>query len=189
MNKWFQKFSEPVFFVTPDVKRGLGLEDILPEFHLICSYWDDLIPHLRKKGCRIFCLEEERKTQLKINNSGQLLSQIEVEAYIRENASKRPMVPFFKPSLKLDQVIADKGYLPIGSQTEANRRLENKVNLREIMSSLQSYLLPAITGRLQEISFKECAGLFGLPFVVQFGFGWAGNTTYFFTKKTKISKI
>ena len=51
---WRNKFDTPIFFVTPDVKRGLGLEDVFPDFHIIVSVWDELIPVLRRKGVSIF---------------------------------------------------------------------------------------------------------------------------------------
>jgi len=67
-------FPESIFFVSPDVKRGMGLEDVLPHYHIVCTYFDPLIPILRRQGARIFCLEEvDPRKSLETNNTGKLL--------------------------------------------------------------------------------------------------------------------
>ncbi|OGG19260.1 hypothetical protein A3D78_02630 [Candidatus Gottesmanbacteria bacterium RIFCSPHIGHO2_02_FULL_39_14] len=190
MNNWSQKFKQPIFFVTPDIKRGLGLEDVFPNFHIIVSFWDELIPVLRKKGSRIFCLEEISERYSPVNNSGQLLSQDAVLNYIKKaSGSSVAQIAFFKPSVKLDEIIKMKGFRKIGNDSALNRQIENKVNLPEFLGNMSAYLLPGKIGRMTDFSFVEEAGRFNLPLVVQFGFGWAGKNTYFIDKEEEFKRL
>ena len=146
---WRNKFDTPIFFVTADVKRGLGLEDVFPDYHIIVSVWDELIPVLRKKGTKIFCLEEIRPNSSLIMNSGQLLEEKAVLDYIKkESATVIPRIAFFKPSVKLDEIIKMKGFRKVGNDSLTNRYFENKVNLPTVLRGLADYLLPGKIKRM-----------------------------------------
>jgi len=187
---WRNKFDTPIFFVTADVKRGLGLEDVFPDYHIIVSVWDELIPVLRKKGTKIFCLEEIRPNNSLIMNSGQLLEEKAVLDYIKkESASAVSQIAFFKPSAKLDEIIKMKGFRKVGNDSLTNRYFENKVNMPTVLRGLAEYLLPGKIKRMAGFSFKEEAERFSLPLVVQFGFGWAGKNTYFIEKEDEFNLL
>ena len=91
---WWNKFSkDEIFFVSPDVKRGIGLVEVLPNYHLICTYDDPVIAILRKNGAKIFCLEEKIYDEAyRFNNSGKLLEHPQVVSYIRSQAKSRPQI-------------------------------------------------------------------------------------------------
>src|SRR3989344_5012667 len=134
----FKKRS--VFFVSPDIKWGLGLEDLSPNYHLICSYYDVLIPVLRKNGVNVFCLQENSESLAK--NTANLLEENLVSQYILKNSSGTPYIAFFKPSLKLDYMIKEKKYKKIGNSNTLNEKFENKINLQYLgLAGLKKYLL------------------------------------------------
>lgn len=192
MSNWWEKFrNENIFFVTPDVKRGLGVEDLLQNYHIICSFFDPIIPILRNQGANIFCLEESIETDSsKINNSGKLLEHPLVSNYISKYSQTTPHIIYFKPSVKLDLLIRRKGYLPVSNNSELNEQFENKINFFNLLlRHFPQLAIPSELGILGNLSFKKLANKLGLPFVVQFGHGWAGKTTFFIESEGKFVEI
>ncbi|OGG02488.1 hypothetical protein A2W14_01670 [Candidatus Gottesmanbacteria bacterium RBG_16_37_8] len=192
MKNWPGLFIKyPLFFVSPDIKRGLGLEDLLPDFHLICSYYDSLIPVLRRNKVKILCLQESAdKPENIINNSGSLLSKSPVLNYIRSNSGKIPAVAFFKPSLKIDFLLKKYKFIKVGNNYEQNEKFENKIKFLQIFSKLiPDYLTPFTIEKLHDLEFSCLAAKFKLPFVIQFGHGWAGKTTFFISGESSFNKL
>jgi hypothetical protein len=192
MNDWKVKLEkETIFFITPDIKRGLGLEGILPNFHLICSYSDPLIEPLKENGTNVFCLEgiigEDARN---INNSGKLLQNSHVLNYIRQHAKGTPYIAFFKPSVKLDILIKDLGFLAMGNSADKNEMFENKVNLNRAMQGIiPDYQIPSVTGKMEFLDYSDIKNKIGGELVVQFGHGWAGKTTFFVFRKEDFIKL
>lgn len=181
MVNWTEKFTDDdIFFVTPDIKRGLGFAAVLPKYHVICTDFDPLIPVLRRQGAKIFCLEEEGTVDTGgIRNSGKLLAIPQVLGYIKNNSKNIPRIMYFKPSLKLDSLIKQYGFIPIGNNAELNEFFEDKISLYNFAQiNFTKHAVPAVAGVLGNLNFSELNKQFGLPLVVQFGHGWAGKTTF-----------
>ncbi|MCJ7740076.1 hypothetical protein MUP32_02020 [Candidatus Microgenomates bacterium] len=174
-------FPESIFFVSPDVKRGMGLEDVLPHYHIVCTYFDPLIPILRRQGARIFCLEEvDPRKSLETNNTGKLLENPVVLDYIRKNSSGKPNIAFFKPSVKIDLILQKYGWSAIGNSASLNEQFENKVTFyKSVMQLMPEYALATVFGKLGEMNYEELSKQLDKKMVIQFGHGWAGKTTYF----------
>ena len=122
VNKWLDRLrSLNIFFVTADVKRGVGLEDLLPNYHIICAKSDPIITVLKKQGARIFCLEEEGISLKDCdNNAGRIIDNKNVRDYIKSHSQNSPFIAFFKPSPKLDALICDLGFKSLGNSTAIN---------------------------------------------------------------------
>jgi hypothetical protein len=182
---------EDIFFVTPDVKRAIGIEDLLPSYHIICSYNDPLIPILRKKGTKIFCLEEilQRDVPL-VNNSGSLLSHPLIVKYINSHSHSTPHIMYFKPSVKIDFLIKTKGYRAIGNNFSLNEQFENKIKFFEFSHKyFPKFSVAGKVGMFNQFEFQGLSENLGLPLVVQFGHGWAGKTTYFIKTKKEFTSL
>ncbi len=189
MNNWRQQFeNEDIFFVTPDVKKGVGFAGILPKYHIICSHFDPIIPILREQGANIFCLSENGNTSV-INNSANILEEKEVKDYIKKYSKTIPKILFFKPSLKLELLISEMGYIPLGNSAQLNESFENKLNLADLFGKNSSDILPARIDILNKFTYKNLADEFNLPFVVQFGHGWAGKTTFFIANENDFTGL
>lgn len=175
--------NEDIFFVTPDVKKGVGFAGILPRYHIICSHFDPLIPILREQGANIYCLSEAGNKSL-INNSAKLLETKEVKDYIIASAKTIPKILFFKPSLKLELLISELGFVQLGNTAQLNESFENKLNLPDLLFDKNSSdLLPSRIDILNKLTFKNLVNEYNLPFIVQFGHGWAGKTTFFISNE------
>src|SRR3989338_9977101 len=181
VNKWIDKLRPlNIFFVTADVKRGIGLEDLLPNYHIICAKSDPIIKVLKKQGARIYCLEEEGiSIKDRDNYAGRILGHKNVYDYIRSHTKNTPYIAFFKPSPKLDTLIDDLGFKSLGNSSAINERFENKIKSYLLLKSVVSEnVIPSITGKIGDLRIENLNKYLGLPCVIQFGHGWAGKTTF-----------
>lgn len=181
--------SSDIFFVSPDVKRGLGLHDQLSGYHIICSYYDPIIPVLRNQNASIFCLEEEGNEET-VNNTGKLLENKKVRQFIFSNTKAVPEIIYFKPSSKIDVLLKEFGYLPLGNNFNLNEEYENKISFHNLISGqFSEAVLPATVARLSDLNFKSLENKYGIPFVIQFGHGWAGKTTFFIDSENTFGSL
>lgn len=193
MNNWRQQFIDDyIFFITPDVKRGLGFAGILPKYHIICSDKDPIIPIVRTQGANIFCLEENWiKNLSQVRNSGKILEMPQVLEYIKTRSSSTPKIMYFKPSLKLDYLIGKNGFIPIGNSADINDLFEDKIKFSVFAQNngLNDYLVPFSLGILGEMNYEGLVKELASPIIVQFGHGWAGKTTFFIKDKIDFDKL
>ncbi len=192
MKKWIDQLSDKSFFyITPDVKRGIGLESVLPNFHIICSYHDPIIPILRNQGANIFCLEDYVSSDISVfGNSGKLIEHPLVASYLSRFSKDTTYILVFKPSEKMEIICKNKGFKLIVNSSRINSMFEDKVGFYKILLDEKSnYIIPGMTGILGEMNFEELSSQFKLPFVVQFAHGWAGKTTFFINDKLGLEKL
>lgn len=71
-----------------------------------------------------------------------------------------------------------------------NEQFENKVQFHLLFEKvLPNVLIPSIVGKLGELPFQKIKDHLGIPFVVQFGHGWAGNTTFRISGKDQLKDL
>lgn len=171
--------DDDFFYVTTDVKRALGLEDILPNFHVITSVYDPLIPLLRNKNIHVFCLEEEvEKENMSVKSARQLFFHPKAQNYIH-NQSSRPNILTFKPVEGMGEEKGEDGYEYIGNGRELNEQFEDKINFYQILKdNFKENMVPSIIGQLAELTYGNIRDQLGESLVIQFGKGWAGNTSF-----------
>ncbi|OGM24917.1 hypothetical protein A3D00_00250 [Candidatus Woesebacteria bacterium RIFCSPHIGHO2_02_FULL_38_9] len=166
--------KDPIFYVTPDPERAVGPEAFLDNYHIICFDDKQIVDLLRQRGVKIFSLAREiKKNHSFLRNAGKMLYHPLVQDYIERNShSKKPGIIYFKPSYKIDFICQKKGYLQIGNTARLNRLFEDKVKFY-VMSKRNNWSVPnGKIGKLKNLKFDY-------PYVVQFGRGWAGTTTFF----------
>lgn len=183
-----KKIREPVFYVTNDVGRGIGLENLLPNYHIVCLDEHPLVTLLQKAGVSVFCLEREiGKRNTLFRSSSTVLSHPAVISFIKVKArGVRPRILFFKPQKKMEILAREHGFNLIGNPVDLNRLFEDKLTFYKICLKES---IPVPEGEIVSLSktdFPELEKKFGLPFVIQFGRGWAGNSTYFITSQAEL---
>jgi hypothetical protein len=113
-------------------------------------------------------------------NSGQLLECPIVTDYIKKYSTIQPNILYFKPSAKLDFLVRKLGYNNLSNSTALNDIYENKISFYQLINILEpDHVIPSQIGILKSFEFNSLQHSLGLSFVVQFGKGWAGKTTYF----------
>lgn len=185
-----KKITQPVFFVTNDVGRGIGLENVLPNYHIVCLDDHPLVDILEKSGVSVFCLERAvGKKNILRRSSGLILEQSPVLSFIEEKAGDQtPNILFFKPQKKIEILAKKLGFNLIGNSSELNRSLEDKIHFFRLAGG-DVLFPPSEVVDLAKLDFSQTVSKYGLPFVIQFGSGWAGNSTFFITASSEMEVI
>lgn len=183
--------SQPFFYITNDVSRAIGIEEILPNYHIVCLDDHPLVDYLEEKKIKIFCLERFLKQRNKIfRSTSKIINHPAVLEYIQKNSgNKTPNIVFFKPSAKIDFICKKNKFLKVGNSARINNLFEDKINFYELCLR---YNLPVCEGEIGVfglLDFKDLAEKYNLPLVIQFGRGWAGNTTYFVEKENVFENL
>lgn len=175
----------PVFFVTPNPNRAIGLEKCIKNFHIICSHYLDIIEYLRDDGVPVLCLKDDA-----IKNTGKILEKESVLNYIRsESEGKTPNIITFKPSPKIEKICNENNFNQIGSDWRLNRKFENKINFVEITRKLN---IPNAESEIIELhDFKTAEKYFqkGGKCVIQLPRGFSGNSTFLLEGKDDFDKL
>lgn len=183
--------TEPIFYVTNEVGRGIGLEKLLPNYHIICLDDHPLVDILQNSGVNVFCLERALgQKNLLFRSSSVILSHPLVLAYIKEKSKGfRPNILFFKPQKKMEILADQYGFNLLGNPVSLNQRFEEKISFFEFCQKEKIKVPPGETLRIGEAGFIDLAKKYGEKLVVQFGRGWAGNSTFFVQNENDWQKL
>lgn len=189
----FKDLKTPIFYVTNSADHGVGLEKIIPNYHIICIDHDDEADYLEKAGTKVFCLEKERNEKnIILRSSTLLLRQKEVVDYIDKNSSAgeeaKPAILLFKPSLSVEKVAEAHGWRILNNSAVLSREIEDKLNFSFITKSLHIKTPEIEILDLARISYWELKKYYD-HFVVQFKSGSAGSSTFFIKSKKDYLEI
>lgn len=188
---FLENFIQPIFYVTNDVAKGIGVENLLPNFHIICLDDHPLIDILIKSKVKVFCLERslgERNTVFR--NTGRIIDHPLVLEYINKNsAGKRPLIIFFKPSLKVELVAKKNNFILLGNKIDLNRQFEEKTLFYEYCLKEGLPVPEGEINNFKNVEFKDLQKKYSLPLVIQFGRGWAGSTTFFINNEKEFIRL
>lgn len=182
--------SPTIFFITNDVERGLGLENILENFHIVCIDDNPIIDLIKIKGGKVFCLERElQKLNPIFRNSNKLLQQDIVQKYIAENTPKneKPKVMFFKIAPNLERTCEELGYKILNTTSALNRKFENKISQYEVLKDSKVNFPKTKITTLGDANYEDLFEELG-NFAVQYERGHTGSGTVFIKNKEDFEK-
>lgn len=191
VKKIFKGLKTPIFYVTNAVDKGVGLENIIPDYHIICIDYDDEVDYLQKSGVKIFCLEKEfGKKNMIFRSSAILLGQEAVKKYINENTPKgtQAAVVVFKPSLAAEKIALENNWKILNNSAELSKAMEDKFNFLFIAKSLHIRIPEAETIDFGRISYWELKKYYDY-FVIQLKGGNAGSTTFIIRSQDDYIKL
>lgn len=189
---FLRSIKEPIFYITNDVAKGIGLENLLPNYHIVCLDDHPLVDYLLNEGIKIFCLEKELKRRNEIfRSTSKIINHPLVLEYIKkESGKKTPAVLYFKPSAKIDLVCKKFGFKKLGNSAALNRVFEDKVIFYEKCLKEGIPVPEGELGRLGKLGiFWDLVKKYGSPLVIQFGRGWAGSTTFFVKNRDEFNNL
>ncbi|MBU4338302.1 ATP-grasp domain-containing protein [Patescibacteria group bacterium] len=191
INMIFEDLKTPIFYVSNVVDRGIGLENIIPNYHIICIDYDDEVDYLEKAGAKIFCLEKElgRKNVI-FRSSAILLGHEAVKKYIKENTptGTQAAVVVFKPSLAAEKIALENNWKILNNSTILSKAAEDKFNFIFIAKSLRVRIPDAETIDFGRLSYWELKKYYDY-FVVQLNSGYAGSSTFFIRSQDDYIKL
>jgi hypothetical protein len=177
----------PIFFVTPNPIRGIGLEKEIKNYHIICSQESDVIDYLKKEKISVLCLNDGN-----VKNSGKILEDKKVLNYIKiKSKGRKANVVTFKPSPKIAKICSNNGFIYLGNDWRLNRKLENKIEFVDIVKMLD---IPSANSRVVELEkANKLEKLFdfsqGQKYVIQLPRGFSGNSTFLIRGRNELNNI
>ena len=173
----------PIFYITNDPERALGLESTLRNFHIVCVDDSPIISKLRENGVKVFSLAQARGEKNPIRRSAyRLLQQKEVQDYIASEMlnfhrsaqsvsvgryipglaqiptvidSNRPAIMVFKPSRQIERLADKLGFQLLNPASEITARIEGKISQLELFQKYEISMPRAISGILGERTYDE----------------------------------
>lgn len=167
------------FFLTPRTLTACGLEGFLTNFHIITIEDNPINQLLRDNGVNLFSLEETRGEKGGIPfNTMRLAQAAEVQDYINSFKGIKAII-CFKNSAGLEEVCQAKDWVLLAPPALLSRRLENKLNFKELIQSVSLPHPPMIIADIDEkLNFCELIDFFKGPFVFQLAKGYSGLRTF-----------
>ena len=190
-NNYYSKFknssiknSNPIFFITPNPNRAIGLEGIIENYCVICSQRSDAVDYFKKNETAVFCLNDN-----KIKNSGKILFSKKVIDYIRKKSrNKKANIITFKPSPMIQKICAENNFNYLGNDWKLNRKLEDKIEFVEITRKLK---IPNADSEIIKLERNKCSLNFSKnkKFIIQLARGFSGNSTFLIESENDLNKI
>jgi glutathione synthase/RimK-type ligase-like ATP-grasp enzyme len=186
-----KQFKQSIFFITNDPERAIGLETLLPSFHIVCIDKTSLTKQIMRQHTDIFCLEHHLEEKNPIfRNSNRLLKRQEVIEYITRNCPKQktPYIQVFKIAPNIEKTAEKNDFKVLNPNASLNRMFENKLpqykNLKHLEFFPQTKLIT-----LKDESYSKLVKEFGEKFVLQYNRGHSGKSTIFIKEKQQYLKI
>ena len=188
-----QKINEklkdnPLFYVTCDAERALGLEDLLHNYHIVCLEDSQVVDLLVKTNKNILCLEKEIGS-LYEKNSNKLLKNKIVQDYIRRYAKTSGYIQFFKIAPNLELTSNKLNLKILNTNSNLNRKYELKISQYKSLAHLDINFPLTDIEILKNLRYEMLAEKFGVPFVIQFNRGHTGQGTVMINSKYDLDDL
>ena len=181
------KNTNPIFFITPNPNRAIGLERIIKNYYIICSQKSDIVDYFKKEKVSVLCLNDD-----KIKNSGKILADKEVIKYIKEKSgNKKANIITFKPSPMIQKICDENSFKYMGNDWKLNRKLEDKIEFVGITKKLKIPNAESRIIKVEENNLAEysCRLKNKNKFIIQLPRGFSGKATFLIESKKDLNKI
>ncbi len=169
--------GSPIFYLTKNIERSFGLENLLRHFYIITGQNSYTIRLLEERGIEVML------TQPELSSSLQLIKDSKVQEYITKNTRNKAHLMYFKPSRALEVASGDN--IVLNPDARIAGKIENKITQYQLLQEggFGDNLPKAILKRISEVDFDSLVKELGSSFVVQFDVGHSGNSTFFIHSK------
>lgn len=176
--------KSPIFYVSNNAERALGVEDILSNYIIINSESNYITNLLKEKGVNIYSSENST-----IKNSLDLIKDLNVKNFITSHSRDNANLMFFRISKAIKK--ASVGYNVLNPDPYISTEIENKIYQYEKLSNseFKNYLPKTIIKRINEVNYESISEFLGTSFVIQFDIGHAGNSTFFINDKAQFNEF
>lgn len=182
--------TSPLFYVTNDVERALGLEGLLQNFHIVCMDDSNIVDQMFESGKSVFSLEHETKELNKVfRNSVKLLSEPAVKFFIDSKDGGEKYFQTFKISSGFERIAGEYNAKVLNTSAELNMQFENKISQYQRLSPAGVKFPETIVGALKDFTFADIKAKLGEKFVVQFNRGHTGSGTHFISDENAFNTL
>ena len=188
--------DKPIFIITNDPLRGIGLETVRDNVYLICVDHTPVVDWLVKQNRNVFCIEKELgQVGSVVRNSRIVLDRPEVQSYILKHSKDVLGIVFFKPLAALDEIlkktvlVTKRRVVSLNADLRVSNQLENKLDFYQLCVENGLPTPKSTQAMISQLDYQQLVSLLGFRFVVQFERGWFGNHTYFINSEADFDSI
>lgn len=180
------------FYVTLDPERALGLEDILPNYTIICPFRSRLTNSLKQRGIAIFILEDHMgvgkiKNIIKRGSYGMLQMDL-IRNYMNETSYSKAQnvnILVLKNSALIEAVCEREHWSLLAPEAKIVEKFENKITQFQALKDMVPYPESRISTIAEMYKNKKLT----FPVILQFNRGHSGNSTLFIKSQEGIKEI
>lgn len=186
------KVTAPIFYLTNDPERALGLERLLPNFHVVCIDHNPMVDAMLLQEIKVFSLAGELQEDRPIyRNTNRLLQHTSVQRYIEQNTPNNeiPNIMVFKIAPNIEKTAEKLGYRLLNTPAKLNRRFEGKISQYEVLSKVDVRFPKTVIGRMEELSYDNLKNKLGKSFILQFDRGHTGLGTLFISSANEYADL
>jgi predicted ATP-grasp superfamily ATP-dependent carboligase len=179
--KLYEKIAKnPIFYVTRDIERALGIEP--KDGYFIISNettWAKKIAQKYPKN--IFLLNGENKEgkEGRMLDTFELLQHLETKKFIAKHAN----IIVFKNNAQIENICRENNWRLLNVKNELAEKIESKISQIEWLGDLQKYLPEFEVGECKDISWNET------PFIMQFNHGHTGQSTLLVENEKQLKEL
>ncbi len=179
---------QQLFYITLDPERALGVEDLLPSYHILYSELNQLTVPIADNGIDIKNIVPSSENR--IHSTADILKHPATHAYIRTVSHGRPNILVFKNDENITKLANSYNYTLLNPPYDLSRKFENKIEFSNYLKA-HNILQPdyKIFDRLEDVDYQTVMNEFGREFVVQFMFGHSGNSTFFISDENQLKVL
>ncbi len=177
-------------YVCNDPERALGLETLLPNFHIIhidrSQYLDDFAAQRIKNFCWLEKLPDLAEV---FRSSYKLLKSPELAEYLAPYANSEKFIQTFKISPAFEKYVSEMNATLMNTSGSLNRTFEDKLSQYRQLEKLAINLPKTVISKLGEVKYLELQEKLGASFVVQFDRGHTGSGTVFINSEEGLQDL
>lgn len=172
--KTLKNLNRPIIGIGVTAFNRVGLEKMLPNFHIVCLY-DNKENGFIKKFVDIFVVKDKKDIKIRKNT----LTILKDEKTIKHISSfNKPFLLFYNPDNKIAEVCFKHGWKIIGNFKKAIKEIGNKVFFRKLLKKLNIPLMPGEITKLSKLDYKKLKQKYG-KVVIQLPDSSGGRGTFF----------
>lgn len=180
--------NSPLFYLSNDPERGLGLETLINNYHLVYIDKSQYSSYFKSNFIKYFCLEDYRIDEM-YRSSGKLVKAPEFLEYFSHFATGENFFQTFKISPQFEFGAGKLGAKVLNTKASLNRLFEDKLTQYKEISELKISLPKTVLVELGKAEYGRLFTLFGEKYVVQFDRGHTGSGTVFINDKNDFDKL
>lgn len=167
-----------LFYFVRNPERGLGLETLLNNFHLIYIQSSQYTEYFDDSGINSLCMECSSGQSMNPQGGTRiLLNDPNIMKYLSNNKKKMNYAQTFKVNPAYDKKIQELGFQSLNTTSQLNREFEEKLSQYNNLN--QHVKFPkTIIDKFGNLSYLELVHQLGQTFVVQFSRGHTGSGTH-----------
>lgn len=177
-----------LFYLSNDPERALGLEHLLPNYHVVHIDASQYGEQLMAAGVAQFCLDDET-TESTFRSSLKLINAPEFQTYYSQHKKDKNYIQTFKISPAFEKAVTKMGATLANTAAELNRKFENKISQYHELSRAGIRMPETVIGVMSELDFGQLRSQLGEQIVVQFDRGHTGESTFFVDSEAEWSEL